>query len=582
MRTPTNPGPSPEERRYIETFDRSAVTIVTQSASAREQRSAQILVGVLFAASLIAWPLRRHAFATATSFIPAFAGTTGTVDALASVLLFALYRIDGTRFVLFAAGAYLFDAVLIVPYAVTFPGVADPYGFVGNEQSAAWMWVIWHFSFPIIVVAGSSSRWRIADAHRRSRDVVRTIGLVLLVGSAAILLVTGQQGPLPVLVHRGAFSALFTLLSFSASCANFAAAVILFKLERPVHTLRLWLIVAVVASGLDTALNAISPARFSAAWYVGKAETFVTASIVLVTLLAAWSTLYARSMYLALRLSNTLGERRLLEETLEREHRVSIALQEASLPRTLPRFDHVLVHAAYHPGNDEATIGGDWYDAFALADGRIALTIGDVIGNGLRAALTMSKLRQAMQTAAMIHPDPATMLDVADETLRLHDSGGYATAVAAIYDPATHRTSFASAGHLAPMLRTAHGNVQVNERHGSMLGLGIKDRRTVAEIATPPGSMLVLYTDGLVESTRDLIEGERRLGEAVANTAVMTSGDPAAAIVRAVLGSTTASDDVAVLTVTFVAAPVAQNARPANEAANGCRVRFQTSGPTEG
>ena len=78
----------------------------------------------------------------------------------------------------------------------------------------------------------------------------------------------------------------------------------------------------------------------------------------------------------------------------ERERRIAVSLQEASLPRTLPRFDRLRLAAYYRPGKTEATIGGDWYDAFALEDGRVVLTVGDVLGNGLHAAITMTKLRR--------------------------------------------------------------------------------------------------------------------------------------------------------------------------------------------
>ena len=155
----------------------------------------------------------------------------------------------------------------------------------------------------------------------------------------------------------------------------------------------------------------------------------------------------------------------------ERERRIAVSLQEASLPRTLPRFERLYLTAEYRPGKSEATIGGDWYDAFALEDGRIVLTVGDVLGNGLRAAIVMTKLRQAMQAAAMVVADPNVMLDVADKTLRLHDGDGYATAIAAVYDPKLQSLTFASAGHPGPMLRAPDGSVEELSSPGLLLGL---------------------------------------------------------------------------------------------------------------
>ena len=89
-----------------------------------------------------------------------------------------------------------------------------------------------------------------------------------------------------------------------------------------------------------------------------------------------------------------------------REHRVAEALQAASLPRRLPEIDGIALDAIYVPGRSEAQIGGDWYDAFALADGRIVVSIGDVAGSGLDAAVTMSSMRQIIRGIAQVHADP--------------------------------------------------------------------------------------------------------------------------------------------------------------------------------
>jgi PAS domain S-box-containing protein len=231
----------------------------------------------------------------------------------------------------------------------------------------------------------------------------------------------------------------------------------------------------------------------------------------------------------------------------ERERRIAVRFQAASLPAALPATANLQLDAEYRPGSDEATIGGDWYDAFALEDGRVAITVGDVLGHGLHAAVTMTKLRQAMQSAAMIRPDPNAMLTVADKTLRRLDPDGYATAVAAIYDPRAQTFTFASAGHPGPVLRTPDGRVEEFDGTGSMLGLRHGNEREVIEMATPPGSAVVLFTDGLVEATRDPEQGRRRLRDALARSDVVHAEHPARAIVESVLDGRDASDDIAVL-----------------------------------
>jgi PAS domain S-box-containing protein len=235
----------------------------------------------------------------------------------------------------------------------------------------------------------------------------------------------------------------------------------------------------------------------------------------------------------------------------ERERRIALELQSASLPARLPTVDGLRLDAAYRPGSNEAKIGGDWYDAFVLPDKRLVITVGDVLGHGLQAAVSMTKLRLAMQSAAMVNPDPNLMLRVADATLRLSDPDAYATAIAAVYDPATRDLIFASAGHPGPALRTAAGDVSDLTDSGRMIGLRGGDESDICTVAIPPRATLVFYTDGLVEVTRDMDEGFRRLSSALTSVNVLRAERPAEDIVRRVLGSDLAQDDIAVLVIVF-------------------------------
>jgi PAS domain S-box-containing protein len=231
----------------------------------------------------------------------------------------------------------------------------------------------------------------------------------------------------------------------------------------------------------------------------------------------------------------------------ERERRIAVSLQTASLPGTLPVHEQIGLTADYRPGKSEATIGGDWYDAFLLDDGRVVITIGDVLGKGLGAAVTMGKLRQAMQSVALVMPDPNTMLDAADRTVRAQSDDTYATALAGILDPARHEFTFASAGHPGPALRHRDGRIEYFDEPGLLLGLRPRGQTQTRTLATPPGATLVFFTDGLIEETRDSDEGHRRLRVAMADPVVTAAGNPARAIVDHVLGGRSASDDIAVL-----------------------------------
>lgn len=235
-------------------------------------------------------------------------------------------------------------------------------------------------------------------------------------------------------------------------------------------------------------------------------------------------------------------------ELYQREHRVSQALQSASLPKSLPQVPWLHMDAVYVPGSSEAQIGGDWYDAFRLPDGRLVFSIGDVAGSGLDAAVTMSNMRQVIRGTAQVHADPVLMLNAADRALRIDDGDRFVTAFVAVLSPVTGIMTYASAGHVPPYIRRADGSVE--ELNFVDLPLGLRERHYLdaAETRIEMGDMIVFYTDGLVESTRDLEGGVRALRDSLENGDFSTAARPAAFLQEELLPEG-ARDDVAILTV---------------------------------
>ena len=239
----------------------------------------------------------------------------------------------------------------------------------------------------------------------------------------------------------------------------------------------------------------------------------------------------------------------------DRERRASDAFQDAALPKTLPAIPGLRFSALYQAGNSEANVGGDWYDAYRLTDGRVVLSIGDVTGSGLSAAVTMSAVRQSIRGASQIYPDPCAVLDAADRALRSEHPEAIVSAFIGIFDPITTTLTYASAGHPPPFMRKRDGTVVVLAGSELMLGLRLDHSNHVSHAITiESDSMLVLYTDGLTEASRDLFEGEQRLRRRMADAEVLESDDPARAIAAGSLSQV--HDDVALLVVRFDQIPL--------------------------
>ncbi|GAC1310168.1 MAG: hypothetical protein NVSMB21_17670 [Vulcanimicrobiaceae bacterium] len=239
---------------------------------------------------------------------------------------------------------------------------------------------------------------------------------------------------------------------------------------------------------------------------------------------------------------------RSVSDAYRAEHKVAQRFQRAALPRQLPRVPGLIFSSFYRPGMDEAQVGGDWYDALLLADGRVMISIGDVCGSGLDAAVAMSSVRQVVRGVAQVHADPAMLLDAADRTLQADNPDSLVTAFVGVFDPITSLLAYASAGHPRPLLRTADGALVELEASGAPLGLPFNVERRVRSISMPEGTMLVLYTDGLTEATRDPIAGEANLRRALAKAEVLEAPNVALAIHDSVVPEG-ARDDVAVMTV---------------------------------
>jgi anti-sigma regulatory factor (Ser/Thr protein kinase) len=231
----------------------------------------------------------------------------------------------------------------------------------------------------------------------------------------------------------------------------------------------------------------------------------------------------------------------------EREREIATEFQRAALPISLPHVAGARFDCIYVPASNRERLGGDWYDALRLSDGRIVVSIGDVAGSGLGAAVIMASMRQVIRGVAQVYADPIAMLDAADRTLKTEHPDTFVTAFVGVFDPVTRTLTYASAGHPPPLLREGNGTVTSLAAGALPLGLRVRGE-TAATIALPESAFLALYTDGLIEAGHDIIRGQKRLATAVARRDVVDSPNPAEALYRAVLDGN-AHDDVVVLTL---------------------------------
>ncbi len=214
-----------------------------------------------------------------------------------------------------------------------------------------------------------------------------------------------------------------------------------------------------------------------------------------------------------------------------REHATALALQRSLLPQTLPGQAAVEAAFRYQPAGTRAGVGGDWFDVIPLSGTRVALVVGDVVGHGIHASATMGRLRTAVRTLADVDLPPDELLTHLDDLVS-HlsadeygaaagvppEAAGYvgATCLYAVYDPVSRRVSAASAGHPSPVLLFPDGAVRVLDiAAGPPLGVGgLPFEATEREL--PEGSLLALYTDGLLEARdRDLDAGLEQLCRAL-------------------------------------------------------------------
>ncbi|TWF81343.1 anti-anti-sigma factor [Pseudonocardia hierapolitana] len=195
-------------------------------------------------------------------------------------------------------------------------------------------------------------------------------------------------------------------------------------------------------------------------------------------------------------------ERRVIAETL----------QKSLLPPTLPRLDRLPLASRYLPGARGSQAGGDWYDVLPLDAGRVAIAVGDVVGQGARAAAIMGQLRSALSGYLLEGHEPEQALERLDRFAGRVPGATGSTVACLVLDPETGELVWARAGHPPPLVAGPNGCRRLDDATGTVLGVRARPPYAVGTATITPGESIVLYTDGLVERRGELIdEGIDRL-----------------------------------------------------------------------
>jgi PAS domain S-box-containing protein len=223
-------------------------------------------------------------------------------------------------------------------------------------------------------------------------------------------------------------------------------------------------------------------------------------------------------------------------------------LQETLVPADFPTITGYRFAGRYLAAESEHNIGGDWYDAFAVTDHQVLISVGDVSGHGVLAGRTMAKMRHAARAFACEDPDPAVVVRRLDNFFQhLQRGDEIVTTCIGLLDTATHTLELASAGHLPPLLLEGSGHRFLDLSVGPPLGFSSDAHGERTTIPFPIGATLLLYTDGLVERRGEEIDaGMRRLVETVQPLVARPLGTLVSDVLTAMRDDDTV-DDIAVL-----------------------------------
>jgi hypothetical protein len=286
----------------IGSTDQRRLYLVNALATRRQKQLAAVIAAAALLAFVVAVPFARVPLTPLPAFIPSYQAALFFIDLITAVLLFEQFVRLRSAAVLALASGYLFDALMIVPHTLTFPGAFAPTGLLGARmQTTAWLYVFWHGGFPLFIMGYSVLRRREDDGiatpiTRPGRAIVLSVAAVSALAVALAALATVGHDLLPVVMQGNNYSLLVTKgVSPAVWALTLIAMVMLW--QRPLRTVDLWLMVVMWIWLFDIGLAAIiGSSRFDLGFYMGRVFGLLAASFLLITLLVEMAKLHVSAL----------------------------------------------------------------------------------------------------------------------------------------------------------------------------------------------------------------------------------------------------------------------------------------------
>ncbi|NMO96328.1 MASE4 domain-containing protein [Paenibacillus lemnae] len=294
-------------------------------SSSTHKRAAICVAIFLFIVSMLILPFGERMLPEVKPFLPAFIAWFLFGDFMTAYLLYSQFRAARSMSLLVLSCTYLYTALITLPHILTFPGVFSDTGLIGaGDQSAVWLWVLWHGGFPAGIMLYVWTSWK-TSAPLKPRGLGRkgaaAIMVVLGIVLGAYLLVTLGNDVLPRIIQKGNFRALLDSgIGPVVWMLNMLALVLLLVVHRGRSVLHLWLTVAVFVFLLDVTLTLFSGARYSLGWYAARTNSLISATVVICSLMYEVNKLYIRMVK---NREQLLSSRQRLEEANEQLTRLS-------------------------------------------------------------------------------------------------------------------------------------------------------------------------------------------------------------------------------------------------------------------